>query len=161
MTQEGSPTESREGEFSSKAHMDRLEEVNKEIDTTSTYQLKDMELIYGAKHAWQNASHCISRVQWSKLQVFDAQDYTTAHGMFIYICNHVKYATNKGNLRSAITIFPHRTHGKHNFQVWIFQLICYDGSTLGDPANVEFTEVRACMPPTPAPTWTSMPPNYP
>ena len=35
------------------------------------------------------------------LQVFDARDCTTAHGMFNYICNHIKYATNKGNLRWA------------------------------------------------------------
>lgn len=34
-----------------------------------------------------------------KLQVFDARDCTTAHGMYNYICNHIKYATNKGNLR--------------------------------------------------------------
>lgn len=34
-------------------------------------------------------------------QVFDARDCTTAHGMFNYICNHIKYATNKGNLRCA------------------------------------------------------------
>lgn len=32
-------------------------------------------------------------------QVFDARDCTTAHGMYNYICNHIKYATNKGNLR--------------------------------------------------------------
>lgn len=49
--------------------MDRLEEVNKEIESTSTYQLKDTELIYGAKHAWRNASRCVGRIQWSKLQV--------------------------------------------------------------------------------------------
>lgn len=49
--------------------MERLEEVNKEIETTSTYQLKDTELIYGAKHAWRNASRCVGRIQWSKLQV--------------------------------------------------------------------------------------------
>ena len=55
--------------FGSKAHMERLEEVNKEIETTSTYQLKDTELIYGAKHAWRNASRCVGRIQWSKLQV--------------------------------------------------------------------------------------------
>uniref|UniRef100_A0A2R9CL25 Nitric oxide synthase n=1 Tax=Pan paniscus TaxID=9597 RepID=A0A2R9CL25_PANPA len=133
--------------FGSKAHMERLEEVNKEIETTSTYQLKDTELIYGAKHAWRNASRCVGRIQWSKLQVFDARDCTTAHGMFNYICNHVKYATNKGNLRSAITIFPQRTDGKHDFRVWNSQLIRYagykqpDGSTLGDPANVQFTEI--------------------
>uniref|UniRef100_I3NF66 Nitric oxide synthase n=1 Tax=Ictidomys tridecemlineatus TaxID=43179 RepID=I3NF66_ICTTR len=138
--------------FGSKAHMDRLEEVNREIDSTSTYQLRDTELIYGAKHAWRNAARCVGRIQWSKLQVFDARDCTTAHGMFNYICNHVKYATNKGNLRSAITIFPQRTDGKHDFRVWNSQLIRYagykqpDGSTLGDPANVEFTEVRARPP---------------
>lgn len=49
--------------------MERLEEVNKEIETTSTYQLRDTELIYGAKHAWRNASRCVGRIQWSKLQV--------------------------------------------------------------------------------------------
>ncbi|KAJ8779343.1 hypothetical protein J1605_012805 [Eschrichtius robustus] len=133
--------------FGSKAHMERLEEVNREIESTSTYQLKDTELIYGAKHAWRNASRCVGRIQWSKLQVFDARDCTTAHGMFNYICNHIKYATNKGNLRSAITIFPQRTDGKHDFRVWNSQLIRYagykqpDGSILGDPASVEFTEI--------------------
>lgn len=50
--------------------------------------------------------------------------------------------------RSAITIFPQRTDGKHDFRVWNTQLIRYagykqpDGQILGDPANVEFTEVK-------------------
>ncbi|XP_071208413.1 nitric oxide synthase 1-like isoform X1 [Salvelinus alpinus] len=133
--------------FGSKAHLDRLEEAMKEIEGSGTYQLKDTELIYGAKHAWRNASRCVGRIQWSKLQVFDARDCTTAHGMYNYICNHIKYATNKGNLRSAITIFPQRTDGKHDFRVWNTQLIRYagykqpDGQILGDPANVEFTEI--------------------
>uniref|UniRef100_A0A8B9VNJ5 Nitric oxide synthase n=1 Tax=Anas zonorhyncha TaxID=75864 RepID=A0A8B9VNJ5_9AVES len=131
----------------SKAHMERLEEVTKEIEATDTYQLRDTELIYGAKHAWRNAARCVGRIQWSKLQVFDARDCTTAHGMFNYICNHIKYATNKGNLRSAITIFPQRTDSKHDFRIWNAQLIRYagykqpDGSILGDPANVELTEI--------------------
>uniref|UniRef100_A0A8B9G9N0 nitric-oxide synthase (NADPH) n=1 Tax=Amazona collaria TaxID=241587 RepID=A0A8B9G9N0_9PSIT len=66
--------------------------------------------------------------------------------MFNYICNHIKYATNKGNLRSAITIFPQRTDSKHDFRIWNAQLIRYagykqpDGTILGDPANVELTE---------------------
>uniref|UniRef100_A0A3Q2NWN5 Nitric oxide synthase 1 n=1 Tax=Fundulus heteroclitus TaxID=8078 RepID=A0A3Q2NWN5_FUNHE len=135
--------------YGSKAHVDRWEEVTKEIEASGTYQLKDTELIYGAKHAWRNAARCVGRIQWSKLQVFDARDCTTAHGMYNYICNHIKYATNKGNLRSAITIFPQRTDGKHDFRVWNSQLIRYagykqpDGSIHGDPANVEFTEI--CM----------------
>ncbi|XP_069789236.1 nitric oxide synthase 1 isoform X2 [Narcine bancroftii] len=131
----------------SKAHIQRMEEVTKEIETTGTYQLKDTELIYGAKHAWRNAARCIGRIQWSKLQVFDARDCSTAHGMFNYICNHIKYATNKGNIRSAITIFPQRTDGKHDFRIWNSQLIKYagykepDGSIIGDPASLELTEI--------------------
>uniref|UniRef100_A0A8C6ZR31 nitric-oxide synthase (NADPH) n=1 Tax=Nothoprocta perdicaria TaxID=30464 RepID=A0A8C6ZR31_NOTPE len=67
--------------------------------------------------------------------------------MFNYICNHIKYATNKGNLRSAITIFPQRTDSKHDFRIWNAQLIRYagykqpDGTVLGDPANAELTEI--------------------
>lgn len=51
--------------------------------------------------------------------------------------------------RSAITIFPQRTDSKHDFRIWNAQLIRYagykqpDGSILGDPANVELTEVPA------------------
>lgn len=50
--------------------------------------------------------------------------------------------------RSAITIFPQRTDGKHDYRVWNHQLISYagyknpDGTIIGDPANIEFTEVK-------------------
>ena len=49
--------------------------------------------------------------------------------------------------RSAITIFPPRTDGLHDFRIWSPSLICYagykqtDGTIIGDPATVEFTEV--------------------
>lgn len=38
---------------------------------TSTYQLTETELVFGAKLAWRNATRCIGRIQWSKLQVCD------------------------------------------------------------------------------------------
>jgi len=50
--------------------------------------------------------------------------------------------------RSAITIFPQRTDGKHDYRIWNPQLLSYagyrnpDGTIQGDPANVEITEVR-------------------
>uniref|UniRef100_T1JE55 nitric-oxide synthase (NADPH) n=1 Tax=Strigamia maritima TaxID=126957 RepID=T1JE55_STRMM len=72
---------------------------------------------------------------------------TTAGGMFEAICNHIKYATNKGNIRSAITIFPQRTDGKHDYRIWNSQLISFagykqpDGTYIGDPINVEFTSI--------------------
>ncbi|XP_034100432.2 nitric oxide synthase isoform X1 [Drosophila albomicans] len=132
---------------SSAAHETRWKQVRQSIETTGHYQLTETELIYGAKLAWRNSSRCIGRIQWSKLQVFDCRYVTTTSGMFEAICNHIKYATNKGNLRSAITIFPQRTDAKHDYRIWNNQLISYagykqtDGKIIGDPMNVEFTEV--------------------
>ncbi|XP_071093891.1 nitric oxide synthase-like isoform X1 [Haliotis cracherodii] len=129
------------------SHQKRWAEVVASVEKSGTYDLTFAELTFGAKTAWRNAPRCIGRIQWSKLQVFDARHITTARGMFEALCNHIKYGTNKGNIRSAITIFPHRTDGRHDFKVWNFQLIRYagyrqaDGSFIGDPANVEFTEV--------------------
>ncbi|XP_034942004.1 nitric oxide synthase, salivary gland [Chelonus insularis] len=133
--------------LNSEAHRSRWESVQKEVLSTGTYQLSETELVFGAKLAWRNAARCIGRIQWSKLQVFDCRYVTTTSGMFEALCNHIKYGTNKGNIRSAITIFPQRTDGKHDFRVWNAQLISYagyknkDGTILGDPANVEFTEL--------------------
>lgn len=51
------------------------------------------------------------------------------------------------HFRSAITVFQQRTDGRHDFRVWNPQLISYagykqpDGTILGDPMNVEFTDV--------------------
>lgn len=81
------------------------------------------------------------------IKVFDARSVTTTTGMFEAVCKHIKYSTNKGNIRSAITIFPQRTDGKHDFRIWNPQLISYagyresDATIIGDPLNVEFTEV--------------------
>uniref|UniRef100_A0A8C5K494 Nitric oxide synthase n=1 Tax=Jaculus jaculus TaxID=51337 RepID=A0A8C5K494_JACJA len=128
-------------------HLARLEAVTKEIETTGTYQLTGDELIFATKLAWRNAPRCIGRIQWANLQVLDARSCTTAKEMFQYICRHLRYATNNGNIRSAITVFPQRSDGKHDFRVWNSQLIRYagyqmpDGSIRGDPANLEFTQL--------------------
>ncbi|XP_054155441.1 nitric oxide synthase, salivary gland-like [Oppia nitens] len=129
------------------AHELRCREIVKEVNEKGTYTLKETELIFGAKLAWRNAPRCIGRIQWSKLQVFDARYVSTAREMFEALCNHIKYATNKGNLRSAITIFPQRI-GKREFRVWNLQLLSYAGyldpdtnKTIGDPLNLEFTQL--------------------
>ncbi|XP_037348505.1 nitric oxide synthase, inducible [Talpa occidentalis] len=128
-------------------HLARVEAVTKEIETTGTYQLTGDELIYATKQAWRNAPRCIGRIQWSNLQVFDARNCSTAKEMFEHICRHIRYSTNNGNIRSAITVFPQRSDGKHDFRVWNAQLIRYagyhmpDGTIRGDPASLEFTQL--------------------
>ncbi|XP_030402447.1 nitric oxide synthase, endothelial isoform X1 [Gopherus evgoodei] len=131
----------------SRVHMQRVQEVEQEIRATGTYQLLEPELIFGAKQAWRNAARCLGRIQWNKLQVFDARDCASVQEMFGFLCTHLQYATNRGNLRSAITIFPQRMPGRGDFRIWNSQLIRYagypqpDGSVLGDPANVDITEL--------------------
>lgn len=67
--------------------------------------------------------------------------------MFDAVCRHIVYATNGGNLRSTITLFPQRVAFREDWRLWNSQLISFagypleDGSVLGDPINVEFTTV--------------------
>ncbi|XP_067140419.1 nitric oxide synthase, salivary gland-like [Centruroides vittatus] len=131
----------------SEVHQKRLKEVLEEISQTGTYELKETELIYGAKLAWRNAPRCIGRIQWSKLQLFDARYAMSAEDMFAAVCNHLKYSTNKGNIRSTITVFAPRKEGKADFRIWNNQILSYagyvqsDGSVIGDPANIEITKI--------------------
>ncbi|XP_072182138.1 nitric oxide synthase 1-like [Diadema setosum] len=131
----------------SKLHKERLAAVFGSIEKTGTYELTEAELTFGAKTAWRNAARCIGRIQWNHLKVFDARKAISSSDMFDALCSHLSYATNKGNIRSAITIFPHRKGHRGDFRVWNSQLISYagykqkDGSIVGDPAGVEFTQV--------------------
>ena len=67
--------------------------------------------------------------------------------MFEAICNHIKYATNKGNIRSAITIFRQRSQPGHDFRVWNSQFVGYAGykldnkTIIGDRSQIEFTDI--------------------
>uniref|UniRef100_A0A8C5U0Y5 Nitric oxide synthase 3 n=1 Tax=Malurus cyaneus samueli TaxID=2593467 RepID=A0A8C5U0Y5_9PASS len=131
----------------SPAHTQRLREVVADIEASGSYRLREPELAFGAKQAWRNAARCVGRIQWNKLQVFDARDCAGLGEMFSLLCSHIQFATNRGNIRSAITIFPPRAPGRGDFRIWNSQLIRYagyrqpDGSVRGDPANVDITEL--------------------
>ena len=64
--------------------------------------------------------------------------------MFECICNHLKYGFNKGNIRSAITIFRQKAGEGHDFRVWNSQFISYagykidDNTVVGDKNQIEF-----------------------
>ncbi|XP_055327334.1 nitric oxide synthase-like protein [Paramacrobiotus metropolitanus] len=129
------------------AHETRWAEVEAQIRACGSYEFKEQELTFAAKTAWRNSQRCIGRIQWSKLQVFDSRFTDTPRTMFQALLNHIKYSTNRGNIRSAITIFKQRNNPEQDYRIWNAQLIRYagyrqeDGSIIGDPASVEFTEV--------------------
>lgn len=97
--------------------------------------------------------------------MFDCRHINSGKEMEDAIIHHIKFATNEGNLRlgfscwsydttikkcrfrSAITVFPQRTGKRDDFRIWSPQFFRYagykmdDGSIVGDPGTVEFTEV--------------------
>jgi nitric oxide synthase oxygenase domain/subunit/sulfite reductase alpha subunit-like flavoprotein len=131
-------------------HQKRLSTVFREIDAKGIYDLTFKELSFGCRTAWRNAPRCINRIQWRKLEVFDSRDVRTAEEMFAAMVRHIQFCSNPtkpGVIRSAITVFPAAVDTDHEYHVWNSQFIKYagykmpDGTILGDPADVEFTEV--------------------
>jgi nitric-oxide synthase len=120
----------------------RWQEVKEVIDRTGTYEHTSDELAYGAKLAWRNSSRCIGRYFWHTLQLRDMRHLQTEEEIFQALVEHIKVATNDGNLRSTITVF----NPNLQIRIWSNLLMRYagyrqpDGSILGDPANVNLTD---------------------
>ncbi|MCG3087217.1 nitric oxide synthase oxygenase [Sporosarcina cyprini] len=124
----------------------RIEEIEEEISTTGTYSHKSFELEHGAKMAWRNSNRCIGRLLWNTLQVFDEREIETAEDAFNKLSDHIRFATNKGDIRPAITIFAPRKKGIDPLRIWNHQLIRYagykDGKTvIGDPISIQLTKM--------------------
>ncbi|CAF0842381.1 unnamed protein product [Adineta steineri] len=118
----------------------RLEQVELEIEHTRSYVHTTDEIEYGGQLAWRNASRCINRLFWRGLRIIDHRDVKTNHDMFKEICNHIRFAYNKGTLQSSILVFSSRA------RMWSTQYLryaCYEqpnGTLLGDPANRHLTK---------------------
>lgn len=126
---------------------DRLAQVRYEIATTGTYRHTYDELTLGALIAWRNSARCIGRLHWRSLRVLDRRDCTTAEEVAQACVEHIRFSANGGKLRPAITLFaPQRPDGER-IRIWNPQLIRYagvrmpDGGVVGDPMNVEITDL--------------------
>lgn len=120
---------------------ERWQEVQQAIEQTGTYEHTFDELAYGAKLAWRNSNRCIGRNFWQNLNLRDMRHLETEAEMFQAILDHIKFATNKGDLRATITIF--KPDGRRIWNSQYFRYAGYrqaDGTTVGDSANVGFTE---------------------
>lgn len=98
-----------------------------------------------AKEAWRNSSRCIGRLFWNTLELLDARSARTADDVFEACVHHLRFSTNGGRIRSAITVFPETPDGERGIRILNRQLIRYagyraaDGTTLGDPEQADFT----------------------
>lgn len=119
---------------------DRLSEIQNEIELSGTYTLRNEELNYGCKLAWRNSNRCIGRLFWNSLKIKDKRELTSELQIFEALKSHIKYAFNKGKIRSVVSVF-----NPQNIKVYNQQLIRYagyrlkDGSVKGDPEMIEFT----------------------
>ena len=126
---------------------ERLAEIYRDYRHSHTYWQTEEELIYGAKVAWRNSSRCIGRIFWESLVVRDLRHLTTAEEIFAAIVEHLQQATNGGNIRPTISIFAPDRPKQTGIRIWNPLLIRYagycqaDGSLIGDPAQIELTEI--------------------
>jgi len=119
----------------------RWADVSKEIASTGSYKQTLDELTTGANLAWRNSNRCLGRKFWKNLALRDMRYLETEEEMFGAILDHIRTATNDGDLRPLITVF--KPDGR---RVWNSQYFGYagylqeDGSVLGDPINQHITK---------------------
>ena len=110
------------------------------------YEHTKEELHFGAQTAWRNTARCSGRQYWKGLMLQDCRNVTTVEEMFEKICEHIKIATNGGNIQSMISVFPARQENQLDvLRIWNQQYLSYagyeiEGEIIGDKAAIEFTE---------------------
>jgi nitric-oxide synthase len=124
----------------------RLAWVYAEVLATGTYQHTSAELAFGARVAWRNSARCIGRLYWQSLRVRDLRAARGATRIAEHCARHLQLATNGGKIRPTISIFAPEGPDAPAPRIWNEQLIRYagyrepDGSVLGDPRYLGFTE---------------------
>lgn len=125
----------------------RLREVLREFRRTGDYEQSPEEILIGAKIAWRNHARCVGRKHWRTLKLIDARDATSAEGLAEACFAHLKAATNGGALQSVITVGPRALPDGREYRIVSPQIIRYagyrqpDGTVVGDPAQIEITEL--------------------
>ncbi|MEV0585871.1 nitric oxide synthase oxygenase [Nonomuraea sp. NPDC050310] len=125
----------------------RMRQVAREVARTGSYTHTPEELAFGARVAWRNSNRCIGRLYWRSLRVRDRRAVTTAEGIALECVTHLREAAVGGKIRPTITVFAPDRPGRDAPRIVNEQLIRYagyradDGTIVGDPRNVELTEL--------------------
>ncbi|AJC95640.1 nitric oxide synthase oxygenase [Staphylococcus hyicus] len=123
-----------------KKKLERILEIEHEIETLGYYQHTSEELIYGARLAWRNSNRCIGRLFWESLKVQDARHIKDENAFLDAITTHIDKATNHGKIVPYITIFA--PSNEDTPKIFNNQLIRYAGyKENGDPAERQITQL--------------------
>jgi nitric-oxide synthase, bacterial len=124
----------------------RWSQVRNQIRDGQSDYLAREELEYGAKVAWRNSTRCVGRLAWENLVVRDLRHLNTPELVFAALLDHIRLSTNCGRIVPMISVFAAGSFDKKRVRIWNRQLIGYaayletDGSILGDPINLSFTQ---------------------
>jgi nitric-oxide synthase len=124
----------------------RIAWVRAQIELTGSYQHTSDELAFGARVAWRNSARCIGRLYWRSMRVRDLRAVRDPAEVAAQCVEHLRIAYNGGRIRPVITVFAPDEPGRQGPRIWNEQLIRYagyrraDGSVLGDPRYVGFTD---------------------
>lgn len=123
----------------------RVSTVRTAIRAEGTYCQTSEELLVAARLAWRNHSRCVGRAIWHTLELRDARHVRTTEAIAAECISHLRHSTNGGKLRPTITVFADPTNGP-SVTIVNRQLIAYAGyrragECIGDPANVDLTDL--------------------
>ncbi|ADB42227.1 nitric oxide synthase oxygenase [Spirosoma linguale] len=145
----------------------RWEEIKREVLATGSYTHTYEELAYGAQLAWRNASKCIGRISWRNMVVRDLRHVTDPDEMFRECAEHLRIATNGGNVQIVMNVFrPKKPMERWGPRIWNSQYIRFagyeqpDGTVLGDRANLKLTKTlirQGWIPPTEKTAYDTLP----
>ncbi|MGM1065778.1 nitric oxide synthase oxygenase, partial [Saccharothrix sp. Mg75] len=119
----------------------RLAAVRDEVAGTGTYRHTPDELAYGARIALRDSGWCTSGVPWRRLKVRDLRGLRNAAAVAGECVEHLRLATNGGEIRPLVTVFAPDAPGSPGPCVWNEQLVRYAGHAdgTGDRRYAGFT----------------------
>ncbi|MEV6231866.1 nitric oxide synthase oxygenase [Saccharopolyspora shandongensis] len=124
---------------------ERLAEVRQEFADTGTYRHTSEELAYGARIALRDSGWCTSGVAWRQLKVRDLRGLCNASAIASECFEHLRLATNAGQIQPLITVFAPDSPDHPGPCIWNEQVVRYagyalsGGGVLGDARYSGFT----------------------
>lgn len=136
----------RERVIDAQTYWARREEITRSITRDGRYRQEFGELEHACRVAWRSSARCIGRLPWQTLIVRDCRDRETPQEIFSACVEHLRFATNGGRIRPVMSVFADAGQSRRP-RIWNPQLVRYagwrrpDGTILGDPLHLEFTEL--------------------